>query len=207
MGAVSLTGTNVIEQGGYLVDELTGEVLGFAQKPDDKFLPTTEEGVNWVLNKMLKAEAAIAAIQHSPEVLAAKAIVENAGKLQTEHSKKLEWLHQHFDADLGEYARIQLDGKKGRTFKTIYGSISLRTIPEKVKVQDPEAAVAVAKEFYPEAVKTVESFLISKLNDDAIEEIRKGLRGTAWGHDDPARKAFMIEPAKETVTIKTGVKD
>jgi hypothetical protein len=193
-----------IIDGGFMIDPETGEILGMLDTTD-RFEVKAQDDAEWVLKKMLSAEADMAAIDNMPDVIRAKAVLENAEKLKKEQQCKLDWLHRRFDNELGEFARRQLEGQKGKTLKTIYGSISLRVKKGGLKVLDPAKALLMAKMDYPHAVKTTESFLISMLTDSEKETLVKGLTGTVWTDEDEARKAFTVEPDSETVTVKTGV--
>jgi hypothetical protein len=193
-----------IIDGGFMIDPETGEILGMLDTTD-RFEVKAQDDAEWVLKKMLSAEADMAAIDNMPDVIKAKAVLENAEKMKREQQRKLDWLHRRFDNELGEFARRQLEGQKGKTFKTIYGSISLRVKKGGLKVLDPAKALLMAKMDYPHAVKTTESFLISMLTDSEKETLVKGLTGTVWTDEDEARKAFTVDPDSETVTVKTGV--
>lgn len=190
--------TEVID--GFIVDTETGEVLGFVEQPTE-FLVTDEDSCNWVLKKMLKVEADIMSIDNSADVLAADAVLRNATALRRVKEKRLEYLHKRFDAELGEYARGQLQGKKERTFKTIFGAIALRFVKGGLRVADKTLALRWATTAAPDAIKVTEEFQISQLSAAQKEEIVKRLNAEA----DPNLAAFKIEPDRETIAVTTGV--
>lgn len=170
----------------------TGEIIDIETPagPDQPFIPTTEQEVEWVLGKMATAEALLVSIQTRPEVLQAKAVLANAAKMEKEAARKLDWLHARFDPDLGEFARKQLEGKKTKTWKSVLGSIALRIQKGRVKVENPELALEWAKAYDPEAIKTTEEFQISRATK--LEE-------------DNLPVGFIKTADEEKVTVKTGV--
>lgn len=148
----------------YFADAVTGEFVAFALPQE--FMVKDEDSCNWVLRKFLECESQINAIELSAEVLAAKAIVANAEKMRKAHYARLNWLEHRFKPELGKYAEKMLDGKKERTWKTLWGAIALTKTKGGVKVQDAVGAVAWAEENCKDAVKVEKSFLISMVPDD-----------------------------------------
>lgn len=177
---------------GLWVDIETGEVLDMAPPTETEgpFVPTTTEQVEWVLQRIARAEASIAAVDGHPDVIAAHAILNNAADLRKRAERKRDWLLNRFEADLKEFAKAALANEKGQTWRSVYGSIALRTVPANVKVADKDKALAWAKENKPESVKVEESFLISKAGLKPTDELPDG---------------FTVAPASVSVTIKTGV--
>jgi len=187
-----------IVENGYLVDPTTGEVLGLAEMPKPEFAVTDEESFNWVMKKILNAEADIQAVKTNSEVIAARAIVANADAIEKQARKKLEWLHTRFTAEIGEYAK-QFVTDKCKTFKSVLGSVSFRKVPSKYVVINEENAIRLAEKMCPEAVKVKKSFLISQATPEFIEDCFRGAIETG------ELPAFDIVLESETVTIKTGV--
>lgn len=177
---------------GLYVNIDTGEIIDIETPvgPDQPFIPTTETEVEWVLGKMATAEALLVSIRTRPEVLQAKAVLDNAAKMEKEAARKLDWLHARFDPDLGEFARKQLEGKKGKTWKSVLGSIALRLQKGKIKVENLELALEWAKAFDPEAIKTTEEFQISQATKLVEDDLPIG---------------FIKTADEEKVTVKTGV--
>lgn len=180
------------EELGMWVNIDTGEIVDIQTPagPDQPFIPQTEQEVEWVLGKMATAEALLVSIRTRPEVLQAKAVLDNAAKMEKEAARKLDWLHARFDPDLGEFARKQLEGKKGKTWKSVLGSIALRLQKGKVKVENPDLALEWAKAFDPEAIKTTEEFQISRATKLVEDDLPIG---------------FIKTADEEKVTVKTGV--
>ena len=171
---------------GELWDEETGEYAGPAsgwitgnESPEDLAL--------LVMRKRMDIEATIQAEKAKME-----AIIENARKMVAKHEARLEWLERQYNAQLQDYALSQLPRKadgtlKVKTWTCPYGTVSFRTIAERVKVVEEEETVAWLMEHNPEAIKTKHTVLVSKLSDHALDN--------APGLD--------LIPATESVTIKT----
>lgn len=192
--------SNTIVIDGFTCDAETGEILGHADIKE-QFIPRTPEEVEWVLSKIGKAESALAAVDGHPDVIWAKAILANAEAQRREQAKKLDWLHKRFEADLHQFAAKVLEGQKSRTYKTPVGSISLRTVKGGLRVADPEAAVHWAKGYCPTAVKVIETFQISLLDEVARATAENGLKLGDWA----CTTAFALVGDTEKVTLKTGV--
>jgi hypothetical protein len=177
-------GFDVID--GELWDEETGEYAGPASgwiKGDE----SPEDLALLVMRKRMDIEANILA-----EKAKMDAVVENFRKMIGKHQARLEWLEHQYNGQLQEYAMSQLPRKadgtlKAKTWTCPFGSVSFRTIAERVKVVDEEETVAWLMEHNPEAVKTKHTVLVSKLSDHATIHA----------------PGLEIVPATESVTIKT----
>mgnify|MGYP006272116635 FL=1 len=177
---------SLIEMHGELWDEETGEYAGPAsgwitgeESPEDLAL--------LVMRKRMDIEADIQA-----EKAKMDAIIANMAKLIGKHQARLDWLEHRYNAQLQDFAMSQLPRKadgtlKAKTWTCPYGSVSFRTVAEKVKVVDEDETVAWLMEHNPEAVKTKHTVLVSKLSDFATVHA----------------PGIEIVPATESVTIKT----
>ena len=177
---------SLIEMHGELWDEETGEYAGPASGwiTGDE---TPEDLALLVMRKRMDIEADIQA-----EKAKMDAIIANMAKLIGKHQARLDWLEHRYNAQLQDYAMSQLPRKadgtlKAKTWTCPYGSVSFRTVAEKVKVVDEDETVAWLMEHNPEAVKTKHTVLVSKLSDFAIDHA----------------PGIEIVPATESVTIKT----
>jgi O6-methylguanine-DNA--protein-cysteine methyltransferase len=171
---------------GELWDTETGEYAGPAsgwitgeESPEDLAL--------LVMRKRMDIEAAIDA-----ETAKMHAILANCQAIIGKQSRRLDWLQRQYDAQLKEYALSQLPRKadgslKVKTWTCPYGTVSFRTIAERVKVVDEEETVAWLMHHNPEAIKTKHTVLVSKLSDFATIHA----------------PGIEIIPATESVTIKT----
>jgi hypothetical protein len=172
---------------GELWDEETGEYAGPMSgwiKGDE----SPEDLALLVMRKRMDIEATLQA-----EKAKMDAIIENARKMIAKHQARLDWLEAQYNAQLQDYAMSQLPRKadgtlKVKTWTCPFGTVAFRTVAERVKVVDEEAAVAYCLEHDPEAVKTKHTILVSKLT------------GLTAGDLPPGTE---IIPATESVTIKT----
>ena len=171
---------------GEMFDEETGEYAG----PASGWITGDESPEELALLVMRKRMDIEASIQSEKDKL--DAITNNMVKLIGKHVARLEWLERQYNDKLQDYALSQLPRKadgtlKVKTWTCPFGSVSFRTVAERVKVVDEEETVAWLMEHNPEAVKTKHTVLVSKLSDHALDN--------APGLD--------LIPATESVTIKT----
>jgi len=167
-----------------LWDEETGEYAGPAsgwitgnESPEDLAL--------LVMRKRMDIEAAIDA-----ETAKMHTILANCTAIIAKQSARLAWLERQYNAQLQDYAMSQLPRKadgtlKVKTWTCPFGTVSFRSVAEKVRVVDEEQAVAYLMHHNPDAVKTKHTVLVSKLSD-LLET-----------------PGIEIIPASESVTIKT----
>jgi hypothetical protein len=171
---------------GELWDTETGEYAG----PASGWITGDESPEDLALLVMRKRMDIEAAIQAEKDKL--DAITNNMVKIIGKQVARLEWLERQYNDRLQDYALSQLPRKadgtlKIKTWTCPFGSVSFRTVAERVKVVDEEETVAWLIEHNPEAVKTKHTVLVSKLSDHALDN--------APGLD--------LIPATESVTIKT----
>ena len=171
---------------GELFDEETGEYAG----PASGWITGDESPEELALLVMRKRMDIEASIQAEKDKL--DAITNNMVKLIGKHEARLEWLERQYNAQLQDYALSQLPRKadgtlKVKTWTCPFGSVSFRTVAERVKVVDEEETVAWLMEHNPEAIKTKHTVLVSKLSDFATIHA----------------PGLEIVPATESVTIKT----
>jgi O6-methylguanine-DNA--protein-cysteine methyltransferase len=177
-------GFDVID--GELYDEETGEYAG----PASGWITGNETPEDLALLVMRKRMDIEASIQAEKDKL--DAITNNVVKMLGKHVARLEWLERQYNAQLQDYAMSQLPRKadgtlKVKTWTCPYGTVSFRTVAERVKVVEEEEAVAWLMHHNPEAIKTKHTVLVSKLNDFATIHA----------------PGLEIIPATESVTIKT----
>lgn len=181
--------TTVID--GLIINLETGEVVG-QERPE--FQVTDEASAEWVLERIMNAEADAAR-----DRLKLKAVAERLEAAIKASEQRAEWFRNRYGTELEEFARGRLEDAKTKTLKLTWGSISFRTVKGGLRVSDPEAALAWAKQYAPESVKVSESFQITKLPDTWRENL---LVSTP---DDLAERGFTIAADSESVSIKTGV--
>jgi hypothetical protein len=171
---------------GELWDTETGEYAG----PASGWITGEESPEDLALLVMRKRMDIEAAIQAEKDKL--DAITNNMVKIIGKQVARLEWLERQYNAQLQDYALSQLPRKadgslKVKTWTCPFGSVSFRTVAERVKVVDEEETVAWLMHHNPEAIKTKHTVLVSKLSDFATIHA----------------PGIEIIPASESVTIKT----
>jgi O6-methylguanine-DNA--protein-cysteine methyltransferase len=171
---------------GELWDEETGEYAG----PMSGWITGNETPEDLALLVMRKRMDIEASIQAEKDKL--DAITNNMVKMIGKHVARLEWLERQYNAQLQDYAMSQLPRKadgtlKVKTWTCPFGTVSFRTVAERVKVVEEEEAVAWLMEHNPEAIKTKHTVLVSKLSDFATVHA----------------PGLEVIPASESVTIKT----
>jgi hypothetical protein len=178
--------TTVID--GFIVGIETGDVYGLAEQTKE-FTVDSATAAEWVLEKLSEAEGRVVGLKAE-----LAGVQERFASRIKEQERRSEWLRARFGPELEEFAKTQLDGKS-RTWKGTYGSVAFRSTAAKVVALDQTKAVAWAAKNCPDAVKTVQSFLISNVPDSVKAlMLEKG-----------APDGFDIIPAGESVSIKTVV--
>jgi hypothetical protein len=170
---------------GYLVAP-DGEIVGLAERPGE-FHVADQASAEWVLDKMAKHDAEIAALE-----MRLKALQQNLQRMQGQEIRGRSFLEYRFGGELIEFARRNLKGRC-KTWTCAYGSVAFKKQPRGVEVLDEEAAIKWAKVVCPAAVQVKEKLLISLCKEMVLA-------------DPPATEhGFNIFTPTEKATIKTGV--
>jgi hypothetical protein len=177
-------GFDVID--GELYDDETGEYAG-PMSGWIKGNESPEDLALLVMRKRMDIEAAIDA-----ETAKMHTILANCTSMINKHAARLAWLERQYNAQLQDFAMSQLPRKadgslKAKTWTCPFGTVSFRTVAERVKVVEEEEAVAWLMHHDPDSVKTKHTVLVSKLSDFATIHA----------------PGLEIIPATESVTIKT----
>lgn len=179
-----------------LFDTETGEYAGPANNSlPDRALETEEELLAY-MNRLSSAEADVLA-----ETKRLEAVVANVEKLLALKKRRVEWLKARYELSANDVAEGLLPRKPDGTFRTKtytcpWGQVAFREVKAKVAVANPELAVRWAKENAPDAVKVVESVLVSKLPEEVT---------TKWlaGEYSDGTLGFTIEPGRTSVKVTT----
>lgn len=187
---------NVERIGDDLFDVETGEYAG----PADNTLPKgpleTEEDLLAFMNRINRAESDLVA-----EQVRLKAVIDNCERMVELKKKRVEWLKAMYETSASSIAESLLPRKadgsyRSKTYTCPWGQLAFRDVKPKVAIDNQQLAVAWAKHHAPDAVKVVESVLVSKLPEDKVSEwLASEDHNTPWG--------FTIEPGRQSVTIKT----
>lgn len=215
--------TTIID--GYVVSA-DGEILGLAEAPQGKtdFAVTDVESAEWVLRKMLEAQSAIEAIDQTSDVILARSILANAEKLKKPHIAKIAWLETCFRDGLEAVARQNLP-KKGKTWQTLFGSISFRAVKAKLDIRATDRAAQWLATHFPACVRLTadldqlppnEREYLASLAEEGTAgvaaEIMKSkipddvLLKAMNTPDFEAETGIAFVPARESMTITVGTK-
>ena len=186
----------IVQIGDDLFDEETGEYAGSA---NPGWLPSVLETEDDVLNYMhllLDAETRLSA-----ETQKYKSVLENVERMVKRHKSKVAYMRTMYEKQAGKVVESLLprdkEGKlRTKTYRSPWGSISLRETKPSVKVTQTGLAVQFAKLECPDAVKVTESVLVSM--------IPEGVKGRLL--DDPAlaeAMGFSVSEGGDSVTVKT----
>lgn len=186
----------IVQIGDDLFDEETGEYAGSA---NPGWLPSVLETEDDLLNYMhllLDAETRLSA-----ETQKYKSVLENIEKMVKRHKSKVEYMRAMYEKQAGKLAESLLprdkEGKlRTKTYRSPWGSISLRETKPSVKVTQSGLAVEFAKMECPNAVKVTESVLVSMIPEDIkVQLINDPSLAEAMG--------FSVNEGGDSVTIKT----
>lgn len=183
------------EETGFLselrIDPLTGEVLEDLDAPS----PHTASALalaDYIGPRKTAAEARLAAKVAERDAWISK-INEIYGPQIKREESYIAWLKTSCAETFRQYAAANLSGKT-RSMTLGLLKLAFRSKPLMIKVADPAAALAWAKANCPDAVKTTESFLISKVPYSLLEY--------GIGETEGFETAFYVEPASETFEVK-----
>lgn len=136
---------------GFIYDPVTGEVIGheIEDSQEEVFRVDTRERAEWVLEKLMRLDAAWLAIE-----MRQKAIGKNILRQQGEINRRIAWWELRFRSELIEFSKT-LFTKKTKTAVFDHGIVSIRENKGNNKIIDREAAVAYVKKWAPELIKIV----------------------------------------------------
>lgn len=189
----------------YLIDADTGEVLQHLGKPD--FRIDSESAAEWVLEKRADAESRIVALKAKRD-----AVLANIDREIRHHEGRVKALDYRFGAELEQFARTRLTGKR-RTWACAYGSVAFKRQAARWRwtPDGKAAALEYARRHHPGLVrvKTVEDVPF-----DGLESFLEGFGITAerlYDENEPEivrdlARVVEFVPEGEKVTISTGVK-
>jgi hypothetical protein len=189
--------------GDYIVSLETGEVYGFATRPEFQEI-ATDENAYWVLERIQRAEADMTAA-----IIRTRAVIENCRRMESVQRNIVTYLRTVYENQLTEWARPKLTGK-AKSIKTPFATVGFRASGGGLKVLDATAAERWASEFDPDAVKVTREFQITKAAPATKELITRVLGGEVAPGDEEAadgiRAAFIVKEAENKGYVDTGVK-
>lgn len=174
----------LIRENGWIIDTTTGEVVGVYGWLENGTVESEQD--LWIIQKkMLEVDSLI---------LAERAQLKRIQEMCEKRIKALESRRNYVELKYGvtatETARNLLPYNK-KTYTSPYGEITFRTSKAKIKFTNQESAVAWAKTYQPDAIKTAESVLVSKLSQQSVSDL------VTYAEIRPA--GCEIEPEHEVV--------
>ncbi|HXE63171.1 MAG TPA: hypothetical protein VN519_06495 [Bryobacteraceae bacterium] len=182
-------GSLTVTDSGYVVDAETGECLDHVDsiRSANPFRVTDRASADWVLAKILSAEADLAALD-----MEEAAIRENFERRRKRIESRRTWATTRFSAELEAFADSELAGGKAKTLTLTYGELSFRNNPGgAVSAKDQTAGIEWAEGHCPEAVIKTPRLVVTPLKE-MIDQL--------------PRDIFEVSEPSRTFTIKTGIK-
>ena len=154
----------LIRENGWVIDSNTGEVVGAYGWLENGAVESEQD--LWILQKkMLEIDSLI---------LGEKAQLKRIQDMCAKRIKQLEsrrsWMELKYGVTATEVARELLPRNK-KTYTSPYGEITFRTSKAKVTFTDQASAVAWARTYAPDAIKTAESVLVSKPSAENVSDL------------------------------------
>jgi len=186
----------IIQSGEFLIDDETGEVVNAAfQTP---FQIETMEHVEWLHEKLFNLNAEETMLK--AKLAAYKA---NTELMLNENARKREWLERRYFMDAEAVVRENCP-KNAKSVKTPFGRAGFQKIGGNLKIAGgaEEAAIEWCKLNAPDAVKTYESVLVSKMdvNKEKLELTVK--KGEKTLHIPLDQRIFFVEEETDKFYIK-----
>lgn len=146
-------------------EELAQFTYEFSDLPGQEATLTHKEA-NRILSRMAREEREIRLIDEQ-EADELERVRLRAAELREAHKKRLGFLDGRYSNLLKDFAAREIEGGKTRSVKLLSGRLGFRQNPSSMKIIDPAAALAWAKENLPNAVKVVESVQVTPLKSYA----------------------------------------
>lgn len=187
-GEQAVLAASIEREDDFWINRMTGEIVALVEQPP-RFEVDSESAAKWVLQKLMSEEASLMAVR-----LQQAAINKNLDTEARSHEQRIAYFHRRFDASLREFAERALEGKKTRTWRCAWGTVSFRKTSGTNKIIDLKAAVDWARRHVPTAIKTTESVSVTDLLPH-LEEFAPEDR-PAW---------LQSTPGGDSMTISTGL--
>lgn len=190
----------VVRIGDDFYDTETGEYAGPVFVDAWPVLINTEDDALFISRQMLQAE-----IEMNAKLAEHEAIVKNIETMVRRHRSKCDSLRNQYAAQLGAFAFDNLPRKNdgtlaAKTWTNPYLTVRFTTVKPALKVDDEEKVLRFAEFNVPDAVKVTKTVLVSKIEGD-IRTMLMENESLAASH------GFRVEAERQSVTMKTGVKE
>lgn len=202
----------VTDADGYVYDPETGEVYAVTDPhteavvwlkewegapptaAGERFTVRDDDAANWVLQLIMREEAALDAIEAQ-----IAAVVANLEGMKVDHRNRLKSLDWRFKGELEQFARRKLEESSGKskTVKLPYGKLSFRTSKGSNDILDKGRALEFVEEWAPETI-TKSPNVTGMLA--AIERAEQEM-----GEAPDTGEFFRRAEPRETFTVDTGL--
>lgn len=152
----------------------------------EEFRIDSEERATWYLRKLANLEAEQSRIKKQAEIA--------LKSLQSE----TESLKGRFHSELEQWARTEAERRKKRTLHTLQGTLRFRSLPSRLTIEDPAAAmVACLSEEWEGCIETRQALIASEYLKRAQERLSETGELVAGVGIVPERESFSISFGKE----------
>ena len=138
----------------------------------------TEQHANWLLRKLANLDAEKARVKAQAEAILHQLDTDREGLLYL------------YGSQLEAFTRQELEktGNRRKSLTLLQGTCSFRSVPARMSINDPAAALLHARENLPEAIKTVETLDRTAYvhRAETTGELLPGIEAL------PAREAFSL---------------
>ncbi len=173
---------------GWVTDLATGQVLGNVNA-DETIIDSTDRA-DAALELRSQIEGGIAGDRARLEAVTAMLQARIA-----QQERRLKWWDWRYAGQLEQFARRQLQGRKERTWRGMWGQVAFRRSPGRNRITDMPSAVAWMRERQPELIRVAETVT----STDVLQILGGAGEATKWV------EWFEMATPGETVTITTGV--
>ena len=154
----------LIRENGWVIDPNTGEVVGVYGWLEEGHVENEHD--LWILQKkILEVDSLIVG-----EKAQLKRIQDMCAKRIKQLESRRDWMELKYGVTATAVARELLPRNK-KTYTSPYGEITFRTSKAKFTFTDQTSAVAWARTHAPDAIKTAESVLVSKLSAQNVSDL------------------------------------
>jgi len=101
----------------------------------EEFIIDTEERLNWYLRKLANLDAERQRIKSQAAAMIARLDTDENG------------LKHRFESQVIEFTRRQIEGTRRKSYQTLQGTLSFRTVPPSLKITDEDAALTFAQKY------------------------------------------------------------
>lgn len=190
-----LPNPNLMEVDGFIIDLETGEIVSGAEVPQASDIPEAfieglirklnrldsraasarASGIEALRSKQALVDEALAKLRATPEFMELGAVELASVRLQERNEKAADAIRMHFEGTFRAFAATELGKGKERTWRSPFGSISLRKLQPEITLPETQDASWLERLYavLPSAIKQTV----------ALKPLRDGLKDAAMAAD------------------------